>query len=138
MALLFFWIGMKTDLFQSSGHCLVLQICCHIQCSPLTASSFRIWNSSTGIPSPPLALFKFTYRTPYWLEGLETNILILFDKFVKYDIVCILLSQLHLINAKARVSFCTYHLQGTVMTEIQTEKNQFSAFEFQKRFRNRL
>ena len=23
----------------------------------LTASSFRIWNSSTGIPSPPLALF---------------------------------------------------------------------------------
>ena len=22
-----------------------------------TASSFRIWNSSTGIPSPPLALF---------------------------------------------------------------------------------
>ena len=24
---------------------------------PFTASSFRIWNSSTGIPSPPLALF---------------------------------------------------------------------------------
>ena len=28
-----------------------------IECSTLTASSFRIWNSSTGIPSPPLALF---------------------------------------------------------------------------------
>ena len=28
----------------------------HIECS-FTASSFRIWNSSTGIPSPPLALF---------------------------------------------------------------------------------
>ena len=27
------------------------------ECSPFTASSFRIWNSSTGIPSPPLALF---------------------------------------------------------------------------------
>ena len=26
-------------------------------CSTFTASSFRIWNSSTGIPSPPLALF---------------------------------------------------------------------------------
>ena len=29
----------------------------HIECSGFTASSFRIWNSSTGIPSPPLALF---------------------------------------------------------------------------------
>ena len=29
----------------------------HIECNALTASSFRIWNSSTGIPSPPLALF---------------------------------------------------------------------------------
>ena len=39
---------MKTDLFQ---------ICWDIECSTFTASSFRIWNSSTGIPSPPLALF---------------------------------------------------------------------------------
>ena len=31
--------------------------CWHIECSTFTASSFRIWNSSTGIPSPPLALF---------------------------------------------------------------------------------
>ena len=29
----------------------------HIECSTLTASSLRIWNSSTGIPSPLLALF---------------------------------------------------------------------------------
>ena len=56
-ALLFFGIGMKTDLFQSCGHFLVFQICWHIECSTFTASSFRIWNSSTGIPSPPLALF---------------------------------------------------------------------------------
>ena len=47
---------MKTDLFQSCGHCWVFQICWHIECSTFTASSFRIWNSSTGIPSPPLAL----------------------------------------------------------------------------------
>jgi len=38
-------------------HCWVFQICWHIECSILTLSSFRIWNSSTGIPSPPLALF---------------------------------------------------------------------------------
>ena len=48
---------MKTDLFQSCGHCWVFQICWHIECSTFTASSFRIWNRSTGIPSPPLALF---------------------------------------------------------------------------------
>ena len=53
----FFGIGMKTDLFQSCGHCWVFQICWHIECSTFTASSFRIWNGSTGIASPPLALF---------------------------------------------------------------------------------
>ena len=36
---------------------LSFQICWHIECSTFTASSFRIWNSSTGILSPPLALF---------------------------------------------------------------------------------
>ena len=57
MALLFFGIGIKTDLFQSCGHCWVFQICWHIECSTFTASSFRIWKSSAGIPSPPLTLF---------------------------------------------------------------------------------
>ena len=48
---------MKTALFLSCGHCWVFQIYWHIECSTFTASSFIIWNSSTGIPSPPLALF---------------------------------------------------------------------------------
>ena len=48
---------MKTDLFLSCGHCWVFQMCWQIECSTFTTSSFRIWNSSTGIPSPPLALF---------------------------------------------------------------------------------
>ena len=34
---------MKTDLFQSCGHCWVFQICWHIECSNFTASSFRIY-----------------------------------------------------------------------------------------------
>ena len=58
LALPFFEIGMKTDLFQSGGHCWVFQICWHIKRSTLTASSFRIWDSSTGIPSPPIALLN--------------------------------------------------------------------------------
>ena len=48
---------MKTDLFQSCSYCWVFQICWHIECSTFTVSSFRIWKSSTGIPSSPLALF---------------------------------------------------------------------------------
>ena len=57
LALPFFGTGMKTDLFQSWDHCWVFQPCWLIECSTLTASSFRIWNSSAGILSPPLALF---------------------------------------------------------------------------------
>ena len=77
---------MKTDLFQSSGDCWVFQICGHIECNTLIASSFRIWNSSAGIPSPPLTLFVVMHSkahltshsrmsvsrwvtTPLWLSG---------------------------------------------------------------------
>ena len=77
---------MKTDLFQSCGHCWIFQICWHIECSTFTASSFRIWKSSTGIPSPPLVLFVVMLPkahltshskmsgsrwviTPLWLSG---------------------------------------------------------------------
>ena len=64
----FFGIEMKTDLFQSCGHCWVFQICWHIECSTFTASSFRIWNSSTGISSSPLALFVVMFLRPTWLH----------------------------------------------------------------------
>ena len=49
-------VGMRIGLFQSCGHCWLFQICWHIECSTFTPSSFRILNSSAGIPSPPLAL----------------------------------------------------------------------------------
>ena len=52
----FLGIRMETDLFQSFGHCWVFKIFWLIGCSIFTASYFMIWNSSTGIPSPPLAL----------------------------------------------------------------------------------
>ena len=48
---------MKADLFQFRGHCWVFHICWHMEWNTFIASSFRIWNSSAGIPSPPLALF---------------------------------------------------------------------------------
>ena len=86
LALPFFGIEMKTDLFQSCGHCWVFQICWHTECSTFTASSFMKWNSSIGIPSPPLALILVMLPkayltshprmsgsrwviTPLWLSG---------------------------------------------------------------------
>ena len=56
-ALPFFGMGMKIDLYQCYSYCWVFQICWHIERSTFIASSSRIWNSSAGIPSPPLALF---------------------------------------------------------------------------------
>ena len=70
----------------------VFQICWHIEGSTFTASSFRIWNISTWIPSPPLALFKVMLPkahltlhsrvsgsrwviTPSWLSGLWRSFL---------------------------------------------------------------
>ena len=77
LAFPFFGTGMKTDLFQSCGHCWVFQTWWHIKCSTLTASSFRtLNNSSAGIQSPPLALTSHSRMsgsrwatTPLWLSG---------------------------------------------------------------------
>ena len=43
LVLLFLEIGMKTYLCHSCGHCWAFQVCWHIECSTLTAPSFRIW-----------------------------------------------------------------------------------------------
>ena len=92
---------MKTDLFQSCGHCWVFQICWHIECSTFTASSFRIWNSSAEIPSPALALFIVTLPkahltshsrmsgsrwviTPLWLSGSWRSFLYSFSVYSGY------------------------------------------------------
>ena len=59
---------MKSDLFQSCGHCWILQICLHMDCSTFTASSFRIWNNPTVIPSRPLALFLVMLSKAHWIS----------------------------------------------------------------------
>ena len=51
------WEWNENWSFQFCGHCWVFQICWHIECSTFTASSYGIWLSSTGIPSPPLVSF---------------------------------------------------------------------------------
>ena len=70
LAVPFFGIGMKIDLFQSYGHCWVFQIYWHIECSTLTASSlaqleFHLltllkvcqgWNGAFSLPWNPLEI----------------------------------------------------------------------------------
>ena len=88
----FLWDWNENWLFQSCGHCWVFQVCWHIECSLFTALSFRVWNSSTGIPSPPPALAVVMLPkahltslsrmsgsrwviTPLWLSGLWRSFL---------------------------------------------------------------
>ena len=65
LVLPFFGIGMKTDIFQSCGHCWIFQNCWHIEHGTFKASSFRIWNSSSGFPSPPPTWW---FLRPTWLH----------------------------------------------------------------------
>ena len=82
----------KIWFFSTLIHCWGFQICWHIDCSTLTASSLRILNSSGGIPSPPLAFFiemlpkahltsqstmssSWWVISPSWLSGSLTRFL---------------------------------------------------------------
>ena len=49
LVLSFLGTGMRIELFQPCGHCWVFQICWHIECNTLMASSFRVLNSSTKL-----------------------------------------------------------------------------------------
>ena len=53
----FLWDWNENWHFPLQWLLLTCPICQHINCRTLTALSFRIWNSSTGIPSLLLALF---------------------------------------------------------------------------------
>ena len=68
LALPFFEVGIKTDIFHSCGHCWVFQICWFTECSTLTASSFRILSNSAGILLPPLTLFVTVLPKAYLIS----------------------------------------------------------------------
>ena len=80
------WCLVSTVGFLQHGHCWVFQIFWHIECSTLTVSSFRTWNSSAGILLSPLVLLVVMLpkahmtshskmscsrwvTTPSWLSG---------------------------------------------------------------------
>ena len=123
MAWPFFGIWMKIDFFQSCGHYWVFPICWHIECSTFIALSFRIWNSSNGIPSPPLTLlivmlpkahFTSNFRmsgsrwgiTPLWLSGSSRSFLYSSSVFLPplLNIFCFCL--VHTISVLYRAHLC--------------------------------
>ena len=118
----FFVIGMKTDLFQSCGHCWVFQICWHIECSTFTASSFRIWNRSAGIPSPPLAFFVVMLSNAHFtLDWFQLG------KGVRQG--CILLCRVHHVKCWAGWSTswyqdCWQKYQGNISCKDEHNKGQ--------------
>ena len=60
----------------------VFQICWCIECSTFTASSFRIWNRSAGIPSPPQLIYHFRkiFQKVMYVKGSESS----WNSCVKY------------------------------------------------------
>ena len=93
--------------FPVCGHCWVFHICWHIEHSTITASSFRIWNSTTAIPSPPLALFVVMLPkahltshsrmsdsrgviTPSWLSGSWRSFCIVLLCILTISSLCLL------------------------------------------------
>ena len=56
--------------------------CWHIEHSTLTASSLRIWNSSAGISSLPLALFVVMFPKVYHARNLRLSSS---DTLIRYD-----------------------------------------------------
>ena len=66
----FLWDWNENWPFPVLGHCWVFRICWHIECSTFKASSFRSWNSSTRIPSPPLV---FIVMLPHHAGTLSLN-----------------------------------------------------------------
>ena len=99
----FLWGWNENWPFPILCHCWVFQICWHIECSTFTASSFRIWNSTTGIPLPPLALFVVMLSkahltldsrmsgsrlviTASWLSGWWTKVIILSHSLKESDL----------------------------------------------------
>ena len=73
LVLPFLGIEIRIDFFQSFGHCLVFQICWHIVYNTLIALSFRVLNSSTGIPSHPLALLTAVLPKAYLTSHSRTS-----------------------------------------------------------------
>ena len=121
---------MQTDLFQPCGHCWIFQICGHTECSTFTASSFMIWNSSAGVPSPPLVLIVVVLskahltshsrmsdfrcmNTPLWLSGslrpflynssVYSSYLFLISSTLTYSKACIPVFKTYMVSQVAVV-----------------------------------
>ena len=99
---------------------LLFQFCWHIECSTLIASTFRLLNSSVGIPSPPIVLLAILLLRPTWRHTLECLALSEWRHHCGYPghenlfctVLCILVtsfwSLLLLLGITVSVLYCAY------------------------------
>ena len=67
-------LGLEWKLtFSSPVATAVFQICWHVEGCTLIASSFRIWNSSTGIPSPLPFCISFSWGSSWLLPPVQCH-----------------------------------------------------------------
>ena len=97
----------RIDLFQSCGHYWVFQIWWHIECSTLKASSFKILNSSAGIPSTSTS---FISSSVFW-GPLHSSESLALDEwphhwFIQVIIICF--GQFCVISPSLLDLFCCY------------------------------
>ena len=92
----FFGIGMKTDLFQSCGHCWVFQICWHIECSTFTC--VKAYGKSLYLP------------TLLWTLNCSKNSLFKKGNRIEKKLLPFILKKPTLKNKDIIVSFICYFL----------------------------
>ena len=131
MALPFFGIGMKTDLFQSCGHCCVFQICWHIECtteppglplictamsqspkagsqaasSLLCAPSYDFTPQSVFPTKCFISFSKYTYLTPQYIP---------YPSFIPWDSYCQQGQKKKHLIINSYLELITYHLPGKI------------------------
>ena len=117
IALLWDWNGNWP--FQFCGNRWVFQICWSIKCITLTASYFRIWNSSAGIPSSPVrSIPLLSIIVPIFAWYIPFKSLIFLKTVLVFPFYCfpLFVCTDHL----GRLSYCSLLFFGTLHSDRYT------------------
>ena len=96
LALPFFGIGMKTELFQSCGHCWVFQICWHIEswdyflrtaCSWITASGVGLCRIPTNASLNWTDVYIYLMHNGKWYS--QTLVILNMERKLTWWILCL-------------------------------------------------
>ena len=104
LVLSFLGTGMRTDLFQSCGHCWVFQICWHNECKTLLAK-----------PIHPLGIWIVLLEL-FWKQNVYTYLKGIIFLFLPYSVVYLFIK---LMTVRVRFSLLIKFLRGNLKPNIQ-------------------